>query len=303
MNARVTVLGSNSAAPTRNRNPSGQVLELDGKKVLIDCGEGTQKRLLLNGINFQKINYIFISHLHGDHYFGLMGLLNTMSLNQRSHKITIFGHPGLKQLHELIAKLGNTHFSFEIEFIELDAENTHTLNIPGWEVKVIPVSHRIPCFAFRFTQTQNHRKLNIEACVRLQIPVSVYGSITEGEDYVSPNGETIPNGELTFDPKPPVSYGYITDTVYRPDLAPLFEGCSTVYHEATYLHNLLDRAEMTGHSTALQAARFANQTSTNQLLIGHFSSRYEKTNELLAEAKQVFKNTFVAEEGKSFEIS
>ncbi len=303
MNASITVLGNNSAAPTKTRNPSGQVLKLDGHKVLIDCGEGSQKRLLEYGINYQKITQIFISHLHGDHFLGLMGLLNTMSLNGRKTKLEVICPVGLENLHNHFVEVGQAHFSFELVFIELEPERVHQIETSKWKVNAIPVSHRIPCFAFLFTEKQDERKLNIDACNRFEIPHQEFKKIKLGNDYSLPNGEVVPNAELTFDLPKPIRYGYITDTLYRPDLAGLFSHCTAVYHETTYLHNLLDRAEKTGHSTALQAGMFAKKASVNQLLIGHFSSRYEETAELLSEAQSEFKNTIVAEEGETYTIS
>ena len=303
VNAQLTILGSNSAAPTRTRNPSSQLLHLDGEMILIDCGEATQKRLLLNRINYQKIRYVFISHLHGDHFLGLFGLLNTMSLNRRRGKLTVICPVGLNELNQRVTEIGNAHENFEVEFIELEAEQEHEITTEKWEVKAIPLSHRVPCFGYLFHEKQIEKPLNVTACEQQGIPVSAYSAIKAGEDFVLEDGTTIPNSALTFDFRPPVRYAYMTDTLYRPDLASKFANCGAVYHEATYLHNLLDRAEKTGHSTALQAAQFASQSSTNQLLIGHFSSRYHDTEAHLEEAKTVFPNTFIAEEGKTFEIS
>ncbi|MBO6515686.1 MAG: ribonuclease Z [Bacteroidia bacterium] len=303
MNAQLTILGNNSAAPTKSRNPSGQVLSFNGERVLIDCGEGSQKRMLLYGINYQKIDFIFISHLHGDHYLGLMGLLNTMSLNGRKTPLKIVCPKGLKDLHERIVELGNGHSTFDIEFTELDEERIYNLETSKWWVKAIPVSHRIPCYSYLFREKKHHRSLNIAACKRYNVPRSEYNKIKAGEDYVTPDGERIPNSELSDPPPKAIGYGYITDTLYRPDLTDEFAGCSAVYHETTYLHNLLDRAIKTGHSTALQAGEFAKKATVNQLLIGHFSSRYDEMSALLEEAKSVFPNTVIAEEGNSYEIS
>jgi ribonuclease Z len=302
MEAMVTILGSNSASPTLQRNPSGQLLQLGGQRILLDCGEGTQKRLLENKINFQKINVICISHLHGDHYFGLMGLLNTMSLNARSKPLHIICPVGLKELNDHIIELGNIYLSFPVTYHQLEAGKEHEIELHGIHIHAIEVSHRVTCFAYKVREAEHPRKLNTDACQRNNVPTEYFKRIKEGEDYISESGDVIPNTDLTFDPADPVTYGYITDTLFLPDLAPKFSDCDTVYHEATYLHNLIDRAAPTFHSTALQAAKFAKIASVNQLLIGHFSSRYDRTEDHLNEAKAVFPNTLIAEEGKSFPI-
>ena len=302
MHAELTILGSNSASPTRNRNPSGQHFKLEQDQFLFDCGEGTQKRLILNRINYQKISYIFISHLHGDHFLGLMGLLNTMALNGRKSKITIVSPVGLERFYKVYSEMSDAHSTFDVTFIELAPDREQVVETPRINVTAIPVSHRVPCFAYKLEQRNTERPLNIEACNSFDIPVNAYADIKLGKDYQQQSGEIISNTELTFEPHKPISYGYITDTLYRPDLASKFADCHTVYHEATYLHILIDRAIKTKHSTALQAGEFAKKASVNQLLIGHFSSRYLSTDEHLAEASKEFQDTHIAEEGKTYEI-
>jgi ribonuclease Z len=302
MHAEVTILGNNSAAPTKNRNQSGQHFRLEQDHLLLDCGEGTQKRLILNRINYQKINHILISHLHGDHFLGLMGLLNTMALNGRKTKITVVSPVGLKRFYEVYEQTSDAHSTFDVDFIELEAEKIHNLNTPRLSIKAIPVSHRVACFAYIIEQVNTQRPLNIQVCNSFQIPVTAYGAIKAGEDHITTTGQVISNTQITLDPAKPITYGYITDTLFRPDLADLFSHCHTVYHEATYLHNLIDRAIKTKHSTALQAAEFAKKASVNQLLIGHFSSRYLSTDDHLQEAKSVFTESLVAEEGQTFHI-
>ncbi len=303
MIAELTILGSNSATPTKTRNPSAQLLQLNEESILIDCGEGTQKRLIVNRINYQKISTIFISHLHGDHFLGLMGLANTMSLNGRKKTLRIIAPEGLKKLFTLFQETSKAHQTFDIDFIELTPEIKTTIETKKFLVKAIPVSHRIPCFAFKFLQKPQERSLNITKCNELGIPINEYSLIKNGADITLMDGTVILNNELSYDPPNPISYGYVTDTLFRPDLAQEFHQCHTLYHEATYLHNLLDRAIHTHHSTAIQAAEFAKKASVNQLLIGHFSSRYNSTDGHLDEAKSVFLNTAIATENETFEIS
>lgn len=302
MYAELTILGNNSASPTRNRNQSGQHFKLEQDQFLFDCGEGTQKRLILNRINFQKISHIFISHLHGDHFLGLMGLLNTMALNGRKTTITIISPVGLSRFFKVYQETSDAHSTFEINFIELTPEQKQVITTPRLSITAIPVSHRLPCFAYKVEQINIARPLNVKVCEAHNIPVEFYGSIKQGNSYTLDSGVVISNIDLTFEPHTPISYGYITDTLYRPDLAPEFANCHTVYHEATYLHNLIDRAIKTKHSTALQAAEFAKKASVNQLLIGHFSSRYLTTIDHLTEASGLFSDTLVAEEGQTFHI-
>lgn len=302
MHAELTILGNNSASPTRHRNQSGQHFKLEQDQFLLDCGEGTQKRLILNRINYQKISHIFISHLHGDHFLGLMGLTNTMALNGRKTPLTIVSPTGLKRFFQLYQETSDAHATFPIEFIELEPEVKRDIQLARTTITAVPVSHRLPCFAYIIKQRTTERPLNIDVCTALEIPTNMFGSIKLGADYKSTSGQIIPNERLTFDPPPPVCYGYITDTLYRPDLANDFAHCHTVYHESTYLHNLIDRAIKTKHSTALQAGLFAQKAAVNQLLIGHFSSRYLSTQDHLEEAKSQFDNTYVAEEGQSFQI-
>ncbi|MFT5513144.1 MAG: ribonuclease Z [Bacteroidia bacterium] len=302
MYAELTILGNNSAAPTKTRNQSGQHFKLEQDQVLLDCGEGTQKRLILNRINYQKITYILISHLHGDHFLGLMGLLNTMALNGRKSKITIVSPSGLQRLYTVYTEVSDAHQTFEIDFVELAGEKQHTIDTERLSIKAIPVSHRIACFAYIIERVFTMRSINQPACESHSIPISVYPNLKAGEDYTDELGQTINNSLLTYFPPNPITYGYITDTLYQPELATEFAHCHTVYHEATYLHNLIDRAIKTKHSTALQAGEFAQKASVNQLLIGHFSSRYHSTEGHLAEARQHFENTHIAEEGQTFEI-
>lgn len=302
MYAELTILGSNSASPTKYRNPSGQHFKLGSDQILIDCGEGTQKRLITNRINYQKINIILISHLHGDHFLGLMGLLNTMSLNGRKSGLEIICPVGLQDLVHRFMTTTKAHDTFPISFTELEEEQSYRIERENVFIEAIPVSHRISCFAYIIEQKVDKRKINQEECEAHNIPFEAYNSLKEGKDFTTSTGEVIANEILTEDPHSPITYGYVTDTLYRPDLTERFSKCHTLYHEATYLHNLIDRATKTSHSTALQAAQFAAKASVNQLLIGHFSSRYLELEEHLKEASSVFPETFIAEEGKTFLI-
>jgi len=249
------------------------------------------------GINYQKINHIFISHMHGDHFLGLPGLINTMALNQRSRPLIVHGPKGLDELLNLHFDLGEARFPFELTIEELRPNEVIQLN--SVTCKPIPVFHRIPCFGFLFEERSDERKLNPEACNKFEVPIDLYSAIKKGDDFTAEDGTVISNKELTFDADKPFSYGYITDTLYNESLIPHFQGVDVLYHEATYLNNLMDRAKMTFHSTAEQAAQFALGASANQLIIGHYSSRYESLDEHLLEARRVFLNTDAAVEGET----
>ena len=302
MQASLTVLGSNSAAPTKSRNQSSYYLRIGSNRILLDCGEATQKRLIENRINYQKIQYILISHLHGDHCLGLFGLLNTMSLNGRKSDLKIVGPKGIKDLLTTVRNLTGAHDTFEVDILELEPEENQSFTLGNLNVKAFPLSHRLPCFGYRIDAPEALPGLNIDACNQHEVPYTEYGKIKEGSDFTKPNGDIVPNEELVYTPETPFSFGYITDTLLRTDLAEAFEAVKVLYHEATYLHNLIDRAKRTFHSTAQEAAMFATQASVNQLIIGHFSSRYADSISHLAEASTVFDNTSVALEGKTFEF-
>ncbi len=302
MFAELTILGNNSAAPTKTRNQSGQHFKLDQDQLLFDCGEGTQKRLITNRINYQKISYILISHLHGDHFLGLMGLLNTMALNGRRSKLTIVAPKGLKRFYDVYLETSAAHQTFDIDIIELEDESTGTVETPRLHITHIPVSHRVSCFAYIVQQVVTKRHINVESCNEHNVPNHAFAALQDGHDYIDKSGNRINNEVLTDPASKPITYGYITDTIYRPDLAEAFAHCHTVYHEATYLHNLIDRAIKTKHSTAEQAGLFAQKASVNQLLIGHFSSRYHNTDDHLKESQAQFPETLIAEEGETYRI-
>lgn len=293
-------MGNSSASPTRDRNQSGQYLRMGQQYFLLDCGEGTQSRLLKYDLNFQKIDVIFISHLHGDHYLGLPGLLNTMSLNGRKKPLLIVGPHGLGDLIGHHFKLADTQMTYPLEFREVQDNSGIVYRTERVEVELVPVQHRIPCFAYIFRETTSERTLNIEACRNADIPVSVYPELKLGADFTMPDGTVLLNDSLTFPAEPPFSYGYITDTLFIEENIPRFAGIQVLYHESTFLSDLSDRAEKTYHSTAAQAALFALKAGVSQLLIGHFSSRYVDLEQHLEEARKIFMSTDLALEGQTF---
>lgn len=302
MEYNLTILGSSSATPTENRHHSAFVLRFGSRKYMIDCGEGTQNRCLEYGINFQKIEIIFITHLHGDHILGLFGLINTMNLLSRKKKLTIYSIKGLNKLLQVHLETSDIQLRYQLEVVELEHENQVICQDEHALVTAFPVKHRIPCLAYKFEEINIDRKLNIEKCTELEIPFDAFNEIKEGKDYINTAGQAINNALLTFEPAPPHIYVHITDTLYFKEIEKYTQNADLIYHEATFLHNLEDRAKETFHSTAKQAALVAFNSKVGKLIIGHFSSRYKDLNPHLLEARAVFENSFLAIEGTTISI-
>lgn len=302
-NFEVIVLGSSSATPAYNRNPSAQLLNINDKYYLIDCGEATQNQLNKFKLKSSKIDYIFISHLHGDHYLGLIGLLSTMHLNGRLKEIHVFGPPQLKEIIDLQLKVSETVLRYEVIFHFTHTEYTEQIfENNDVTVDTIILNHRIPTTGFLIKEKLRKRKINTEKIEEHDIPLEYIPLLKNGIDYCDKHGNTIPNAELTFDPVPPRSFAYCSDTLYNEDFLEQIEGVDFLYHEATFLHDLLDRAIETYHTTALQAGIIAQKAHVKQLMIGHFSARYRELDALLAEAKSEFENTVLAIEGERYLI-
>ncbi|WP_316767257.1 ribonuclease Z [Pedobacter frigiditerrae] len=303
MKFEVTILGSSSATPVHNRNPTAQLLNCNEKFYLIDCAEGTQQQLIKFNLKASKIDYIFISHLHGDHYFGLIGLLSSMHLNGRIKPLYIYGPAALQEILELQFKHSDTHLKYELVYFYTDTTQSDVIfQNNDVTVETIILNHRIPCTGFKFTEKKRLRKLLIDKLEQDNIPVELYPLLKRGVDLDLPNGDVIKNLDYTTDSAEPKSYAYCSDTLFDERYFETIKGCDTLYHEATFLHEMLDRAKETHHTTALQAAEVAKIVGAKKLLIGHFSSRYKTLSELLDEAKTVFPKTELAIEGLTFEI-
>ncbi|MDB5128907.1 ribonuclease Z [Mucilaginibacter sp.] len=304
MKFEVTILGSSSATPIFNRNPTAQILNINEKLYLVDCAEGTQQQMLRFDIKANRIDHIFISHLHGDHYLGLVGLLSSMHLNGRKKTLKVFCPPPLKEIVDLQLKYSETTLNYPVEFIFTDATSRGViLENQDIFVETIPLNHRIPCTGFLFRQKKRLRKLIKEKIEELQIPIPYYTAIKKGNDYEAPDGSIYKNSVLTIEPQEPKSYAYVSDTLYNENYLPQINAVTLLYHEATFLNDMLDRANQTHHTTALQAGEVAVKVNAGKLIIGHFSARYKTLNELLDEAQSVFPNTELAVEGKTFVIS
>lgn len=304
MKFEVTILGSSSATPIYNRNPTSQALNVNERLYLIDCGEGTQQQMLRFDIKPSRIDHIFISHLHGDHYLGLVGLLSSMHLNGRKKELKLFGPEHLLEIINLQLKYSETTLQYPVEFTITNADRAEMIvDNEDVTVETIPLDHRIACTGFLFREKKRLRKLLKDKLEELQVPVQYYTALKKGKDYIAEDGTVFKNDILTIDSEQPKAYAYCSDTIFNPQYFQQINKVNLLYHEATFLNNMLDRAGETFHTTALQAAQIAAQTQAKKLLIGHFSARYKNLDELLDEAKSVFPATELAIEGRTFVIA
>ena len=297
----VTILGNNSALPAYDRHPTAQVVTLDEHLFLVDCGEGTQMQLARYKMRRSRISHIFISHLHGDHYFGLIGLLTSMGLMNREHPLHLFAPAPLKEMIDWQLSVAATALPYTLHFHPLEGEGIIIKN-DKFEVRSFKVFHRIDCWGFRFTQVKPPRKVNPVKAREHGIPANFFDRLKQGEDYRTQSGDIIKN-ELVTDPAPsPRSYAYSADTIFHEDIIEKVRGVDLLYHEATYLKDLQDRAMARFHCTSEQAAIIAHRASVGKLLLGHFSSKYEKLDAFETEAKEIFPNTELALEGVTYRV-
>ncbi|HSQ43542.1 MAG TPA: ribonuclease Z [Ginsengibacter sp.] len=292
----VTILGNNSAVPTHNRHPTAQVLQTLDHTFLIDCGEGTQMQMNLYKIKRSKINQIFISHLHGDHYFGLIGLLTSLGLNHRTTDLNVYGPAPLKEIINLQLDVCKANLPYTLKFHSINREEI-IFEDKKMVVESFKVNHRIECWGFLFKEKKNVRKIDPKKIKNYKIPITFYESLHEGKDYITENNELIKNEWVTIPVRPPRSYAYSADTAYFEEIIDKIRGVDLLYHEATYLHTLEEKAVNRFHSTAKQAAMIAKKAGVKKLIIGHFSSMYETLDDFKTEAREVFENTDIAEEG------
>lgn len=297
----VTTLGTGAALPARGRYPSAQLVNVNDGLYLIDCGEGTQERMRKAGVNFQRIGHIFISHLHGDHYLGLMGLISSMHLLGRRTDLHVYGPPDLKPIIDIQLRASGTFLRYPLHVHAVEPLSGTVVHADHRvTVSLLALKHRVPCTGFLFREVLGPRRLRSE---RLQeIPLFRRTAVKNGEDLTLPDGRTIPNAALTLDPAPSRSYAYCSDTAYEPALVPHLQGVDLLYHEATFTTALAARAKETMHSTAAQAARLAADARASELLLGHFSSRYRSADALLQEALAIFPRTALSFEGGVFHV-
>lgn len=300
---KLHILGCYAATPTMLGNPTSQVLEIRDHLFLIDCGEGTQVQLRKYKIKFSRINHIFISHLHGDHFFGLPGLIATFQLLGRERELHIYGPEGLKEAILLLLKLGNSWTNFTLIFHELKAKGTELIyEDEKVTVTTIPLDHRIYTNGFLFSEKPRERGLDPAAMATYKIDKAYFKNIKKGKDVLLDNGTTIANSQLTFDPPPTKTYAYCSDTAYAPQIIPFIKQADLLYHEATFLESEVKLADKTKHATAQQAARIAKDAGVKCLLLGHFSTRYKDINAFQKEAEVLFPEVLLAADGKVFEI-
>jgi len=300
---KLTILGCHSATPRWDANPTAQVLEVKGHVFLIDCAEGTQVQLRRFKIKFARIKHIFISHLHGDHFFGLVGLISTFRLLGRDADLHIYGPKGIKEAMLLQLKLGKSYTNYKLFFHELEStEPELVFEDDKLTITTIPLDHRVYTNGFLFQEKLGERKLDINAARSKGVDMSYYSKIKQGFDAPDKNGTIVANKSITTDPDPAKSYAYCSDTAYYPAIVPQITNATALYHESTFLDTHHELAEKTKHSTAKEAAVIAKKANVGKLILGHYSGRYRTQEGFKNEAQEIFEATELAQDGKVFDI-
>ena len=300
---KLTILGCYSATPRIDTNPTAQVLEIKNHMFLIDCGEGTQVELRRNKVKFSRIKHIFISHLHGDHVFGLVGLISTFRLLTREADLHIYAPKGLKEVITLQMKLADSWTNYNLIFHELTSTTSELIyEDEKVEVYTIPLDHRIYTNGFLFREKPGERKLDMNAVLNANVDVAYYRKLKQGFDVENKKGELIKNETVTKPANKPKSYAFCSDTAYNEAIVPIIKNVNVLYHESTFLDKHEKLAKPTKHSTAKQAASIAKQANVNQLILGHYSTRYDNLKDFKTEAQTVFENVDLARDGKTFEF-
>jgi ribonuclease Z len=303
MHFEILILGSNAALPAFDRNPTAQLVHHHDRLYLIDCGEGTQKRFNDFKVKRSRLEVIFISHLHGDHVFGLPGLINSFNLNGRTTRLLIFGPAGLRRFVETSLEISHANIKFELVIQEFDTETPQLIyENEDLTVHSFPLKHRVPTSGYRFEEKLRLRKLKSELIPVYNIGHEDIPGIKQGKDFVTSDGEIVPNHILTEDPPLQRSYAFCSDTIYDPDLLPYIKGVDLLYHEATFMSELKSQARERMHCTSAEAAEIASLAGVKKLLLGHFSSRYRDLRGLLDEAKAIFEESHLALEGHYFQV-
>lgn len=300
----VLILGSSSALPAFDRHPASQLINIHENHLLIDCGEGTQSRLVQYGQKLHKLQHIFISHLHGDHYFGLPGILTSLNLLGRQEPIDVYCPPGLDSLILDIVKLGQGEMRYTIHWHILSHRGMKCiLNQSGFEVHAFTLKHRIPTYGFLIAEKSRLRNMKVEKLPDLDHHSDLIRTLKSGENALDASGKTYLVDDYTYPPPAPRKYAYVSDTLFLPEIIPYIRGVDLLYHESTYMEDHREKASENFHSTAHQAAEMATTAQVKKLILGHFSSRYKTLDALLAEACTIFPNTALALEGEHFNIS
>ena len=300
---KLTILGCYAATPRSFTNPTSQVLDIKNRLFLIDCGEGTQVQLRKNKLKFSKINHIFISHLHGDHFFGLIGLISTFALLGRTTDLHVYGPKGIKEIIEMQLRLSNSWTNYQLFFHELESKESETIfEDEKVIVKTIPLRHRVYTNGFLFQEKIGDRILDFNAVQNFEIDKCYYQNIKKGKDITLEDGRVIENAKLTFDPIVAMSYAFCSDTKYHESIIPIINEVDVLYHEATFLDSEESLAAKTMHSTAKEAAKIALKANAKQLILGHYSTRYSSIDLFKEEAETIFKEVLLADDGKVFEF-
>lgn len=298
---KLTILGCYSATPRIDTNPTAQVLEINNHLFLIDCGEGTQVELRRNKIKFTRIRHIFISHLHGDHVFGLVGLIATFRLLTREADLHVYAPKGLKDIITLQMKLADSWTNYQLVFHELTSKTSELIyEDDKVEVHTIPLDHRIYTNGFLFKEKTGERHLDMNAVLEANIDIAYYRKLKQGFDVTNKDGVLIDNTKVTKMPNKPKSYAFCSDTAYNEAMLPIIQGVDVLYHESTFLEKHVKLATTTKHSTAMQAALIAKKAEVKTLILGHFSTRYDGITEFKTEAQTIFHSVKLAGDGKSF---
>ena len=297
----VTILGNNSAVPAFDRHPTSQMVTLDGFNFLVDCGEGTQIQMINYKIRRSRISHIFISHLHGDHYFGLVGLINTFGLLSHKQELHVYGPPPLQQIIQMQLAVSENTLPYPLHFHTLSG-NAVLVDNERITIKCFKTTHRIQCYGFSFEEKEGKRKLLIDKVRKHKIPQTFYSSLQQGLDYITPRGEVVKNDDVTTSAARGKRYAFCADTRYDESIIEHIYGFDAIYHEATYLDSMREKAHARFHSTTVEAATIARKAMVNKLLIGHFSSKYATLEAFQQEARTVFPNTELAMEGVTYEI-
>lgn len=300
---KLKILGSQGALPRRGMYSSSQILTIKNKHILIDCPEGIQFQLKNFRIKFSKIDFILISHAHGDHYFGLIGLISTYSLLRRKNKLTVFCPRVVSEIINTQMKISSMFLSYELEIIELNSNDSEIIyESNDFSISTIPLKHSIYCNGFLFREKNNKRKLNIDLAMKLNINKIYYNKLTKGENVFNENGDEINYREVTSKGSKNKSYAYCSDTTYYTSIIEKISHVDLLYHESTFLEKDREKAKLTMHSTAMDAAKIARDAQVNKLIIGHFSSRYENLDLFVNEVKHIFQNVELAFDGKDIDI-
>ena len=297
----VTILGNNSAVPAFDRHPTSQVVTLDGNNYLVDCGEGTQIQMINYKIRRARISHVFISHLHGDHYFGLIGLITSFNLLNHQQELHVFGPSPLKEIIELQLKVADTQLCFPLHIHSIEGPST-LLDDEKITVRCFRTNHRIECYGFVFSQKKRLRQLDPVKAESYNIPVQYFNRLKDGEDYTREDGSIVRNEWVTNPGNPGKTYAFCADTKYDEAILPHIQGADLIYHETTYLDVFRERAEERFHSTTKQAALIAKKAGVKKMLIGHFSSKYDTLEEFEQEAREIFPNTELALEGVAYPV-